>query len=68
MDVFLNTVSVIGTFFCVFGLLFFVQRYTIGFLPFFKKQLKNQLSIGDVFFSITSIMFIVFFVDFYTPY
>lgn len=68
MDVLLNTVSVIGTFFCVFGLLFFAQRYTIGLLPFFKKQFKKQFCIGDIFFSATSITFIVLFVDFYKPY
>lgn len=68
MDNLLNFISVTGTFLVVFGSLFFIQRFTIGFIPFFKKEINTRISRGDVLFTLTSLLFIIAFVDFYKPY
>lgn len=68
MSVFLNGISVLGTFMIIFSLLYFIQYFTIGFIPFFKKEIRNKISIGDIIFPITSLCFIALFIDFYLPY
>ena len=68
MDTVLNIISVLATFCVTFGLLYFVQRFTFGLLPFFKKEIQQTITVGDVVFSTTSLFFIIAFVDFYKPY
>ena len=66
MDGGLNTISMLGSFLLVFGLLFFIQRYTIGLIPIFHKQI-GKFAIGDLLFITTSLLLILFFVDFLNP-
>lgn len=70
MMILLNSISVIGTFILVFYLLYFIQKGTIGFLPIFKKHINTRLSItiGQVFFSLSSLIIILTMFDFYLPY
>lgn len=48
----------------LFGLLYFLQTYTLGFLPFFKKSVFGKFILGDIVFSLSSILFILLLVDF----
>lgn len=68
MDTILNFISVVGTFLFTFGLLYLIQRYTLGFIPFLQKEIKQTITVGDVLFSIISLAVIIGFVDFYRPY
>lgn len=68
MHVFLNIISVIGTFLSLFGIFYLIQRYTIGFIPLFKKQVSRVFSLGDIVFSVTSLSFIIIFIDILKPY
>ncbi|WLR50012.1 hypothetical protein LC040_12035 [Bacillus tianshenii] len=68
MNLILNGISVFGTFLIVFSLLYFIQHFTLGLIPFFKKEVKGRISIGDIVFPITSLAFIIIFIDFYHPY
>lgn len=70
MILLLNSISVSATFVVVFSVLYFIQRITIGFFPIFKKTMKNfsELTIGNVTFSVTSIILIITSFDFYLPY
>lgn len=66
MDFGLNAISMLGSFLLVFGLLFFVQRYTIGLIPIFHRHI-GKFAIGDLLFATTSLLFIFCFVDFLKP-
>lgn len=68
MNVLLNAVSMLGSFFVVFSLLYFIQTYTLGYLSFFKKEINRKISIGDVVFPLISLTLIILFADFYKPY
>lgn len=68
MDTVLNIASIIGTSMFLFGLLYFLQTYTLGFLSFFKKTVFKRFILGDIVFSISSILFILLFVDFHNVY
>lgn len=64
MDTVLNIASIIGTSMFLFGLLYFLQSYTLGFLSFFKKTVFGKFILGDIVFSLSSILFILLLVDF----
>lgn len=64
----LNGISVVGSFLLLFSLLYFIQYYTLGLIPIFKKELKKKISIGDLVFCFNSLGFILLFVEFYKPY
>ncbi|OMC77259.1 hypothetical protein [Viridibacillus sp. FSL H8-0123] len=68
MDSLLNVISIVGSFCATFGILYLVQRFTIGLLPFFKREIKRTISIGDVLFSLSSLIFILSFMDFKGPF
>ncbi|EWG08369.1 hypothetical protein PBF_24608 [Cytobacillus firmus DS1] len=68
MNVLLNALSMIGSFFVVFSLLYFIQSYTLGYLSIFRKEVKGKISIGDIVFPLISLTFIILFIDFYRPY
>lgn len=68
MSVLLNGISVIGSFCIVLSLLYFIQYYTLGFIPIFKKEIKSRISLGDLTFISTSVLFILIFVEFYNPF
>lgn len=63
-----NGISALGSFLVTFSLLYFIQHFTIGLIPIFKKEIKKRISIGDVVFCVSSLFFILIFVDFYKPY
>lgn len=64
MDTVLNIASIIGTSMFLFGLLYFLQSYTLGFLSFLKKTVFGKFILGDIVFSLSSILFILLLVDF----
>lgn len=68
MEFLVNAVSVIASFMLVFGILCIVQSYTLGLFGFFKRKILSYFSIGDIIFPINSIILIILFVDFGTPY
>lgn len=68
MNEILNAISVFGSFLIVFSLLYFIQYYTIGYLPVFKKVIKGKISVGDIVFPLVALSCIIIFVDFYRPY
>jgi len=57
----------LGGFLAIFGMLFLCQRFTIGLIPIFKKQI-GRFSIGDILFTFSSLAFIFAYVDFYKIY
>lgn len=63
MNFLLTALSTTGTFFLLFGVLYFIQKITIGFLPIFRKTVFQRFILGDLLFSLTSILFIVTFVE-----
>jgi hypothetical protein len=65
----LNAVSVISTFIFTFGLLFLVQKYTIGLLFRFNEHtLFGKFYTSDLVFSLTSFLIIFKLIDFFKPY
>lgn len=70
MSILLNSISSIGTFIVLFFMLYFIRKVTIGFLPIFKKNINNRLSLtrGQFIFSISSIIIILTTFNFYLPY
>lgn len=68
MNILLNALSVLGSFLVVFSLLYFIQTYTLGYLPIFNKEIRGRISIGDIVFPLVSLTCIILFIDFYKPY
>lgn len=68
MDNIINIISVLGTFFVIFGLLFLLQYFTIGLIPFFKKRIIKNLSRGDLLFTVSSLLIFFSFFTIQTPY
>jgi hypothetical protein len=68
MVAFMNSISVIGTFLLLFGVIYFIQRLTFGLLPLFKKRINGFMSLGDLTFSLTTLLIIVTCVDILKPY
>lgn len=64
MDEFLNVASFVGSFLLTFSALYFIQYFTLGFIPLFKKEIKNTISIGDIVFPAISLIIIILFIDF----
>jgi len=68
MNAILNVISVTSAFLVIFGLLYLIQRFTIGFIPFFNRRLVKWISIGDATFCLTSVLYIAFYVSFTGPW
>lgn len=69
MNEVLHIVSVASSFCVVFGILYCLQKYTIGKLPVFKDVIiLRVVSLKDVVFIITSLLFIYHFVGFSSQY
>lgn len=64
----LNILSVTATFIAVLGMLYLIQKITIGLLPFFKRVIYKSISFGDPVFILTSMFIINRYFDFYRPY
>lgn len=65
---FLNVISVTFTFVATLGILYLIQKVTIGFLPVFQKVMFRSLSFGDPVFFLTSLVIMINYFDFYKPY
>jgi len=64
----LNILSIMGSFFIIFGLLFLIQEYTIGQIAVLKNlHVFNIILFKDLLFTASSLLFILKFVDFYLP-
>lgn len=64
----LHYISVLGIFMMLYGILYYVQSFSIGLLPIFDKVLFNFLPLNFVVFSISSILFIIKFVKINSHY
>lgn len=68
MDTLLNLLSIIGTTLALLGILFLVQSYTVGLLPFFKKHMYKSISRGDLIFCISTLVIFFSFFNVQSPY
>ncbi|WP_336798539.1 hypothetical protein [Exiguobacterium acetylicum] len=68
MEYIVNAISVIAAFVLVFGILCIVQSYTLGLLSLFKRKISKRFALGDIIFPLNSLLLIIFFVEFGTPY
>lgn len=68
MKLLLNIMSVVGTFLVVFGLLFAVQKFTLGQLSILKNIIVFKVvRFEDLVFAATSILVILKWFNFYIP-
>lgn len=68
ISVLFNLISIIATFTLVLGILYLIQKFTIGLLPFFKKNIYKTFALGDPIFILVSLIFVFKYVEFYKPY
>ncbi len=69
MGSFLNLISIISSFMVTFGVLFFLQKYTLGYLlKLNNRTLFGKYITSDIIFSVTSFLIILNFIDFYKPH
>ena len=68
MEYIVNATSVIAIFLLIFGILCIVQSYTLVLLSLFKRKISKRFTLGDIIFPLNSLLLIIFFVKFGTPY
>ena len=64
----LHRLSVSGVFMTVFGVLYFIQDFSIGLLPVFDKVLFGVLPLDFLVFSVSSLFIINKFISVSSPY
>ncbi|QAS52782.1 hypothetical protein [Halobacillus litoralis] len=64
----LHYLSLSGMFMTIYGVLYFVQNYSIGLLPIFDQVLFGVFPLNFIVFSVTSLLIINKFVVISSPY
>jgi len=59
----LDLMSLIGSYFVVFSLLYLVLFYTIGRLDFMLIEIIDKIYLGDILLPTISILIIIFLID-----
>lgn len=64
----INLIRIVNMYILIFSLLFIFQKYTIGFIPYFKEIiLFNKFYFYEIIFTVNAIIFMMLFVKISPP-